>query len=491
MNRREFLELAGGFAALSALQGCASERFAGGATAMSNFAVAPMEKIRIGYIGIGERGTWAVRRVSRIPVTETAALCDLRPEAVDSARTWLVENKRPGAMREYKGRADSWKGLCDDPNVDVVYICTPAVLHAEMEIYAMNAGKHVMVEVPGAQTIDECWAIVEAAERTRRHCMMLENCVYGENELFAWNLCHKGVLGTLTHAEGGYIHNLVWRHEENPTAATNFRTQALKDRVLRGNGAVERRWGNTYPTHALGPICTYMDMNRGDRMERVSSFSSLAAAHQEYAAARYGKDAWQNRVKWLTGDMNTSVIRTARGRTIMMQVDMATPRPYSRINLIQGTKGCLYDYPLRVALSPIPGGDATGHGNGSAHTWMDGAALAALKEKYAHPLWKAAGEVAKKGGGHGGMDFMMDLRWTWCLMNGLPLDMDVYDLASWSSIVPCSAKSDMRGGEPIELPDFTRGAWRTARPQNIGTVDFGKMGLDPDKQKKDAAEMTV
>ena len=236
MNRKEFLELAGGFAALSAMQGCATGRFSGGGTAMSNFAVAPMEKIRIGYIGIGERGTWAVHRVSGIPVTETAALCDLRPEAVDSVRKWLVENKRQGVMREYKGRADSWKGLCDDPNVDVVYICTPAVLHAEMEIYAMNAVKHVMVEVPGAQTVDECWAIVETAEKTRRHCMMLENCVYGENELFAWNLCHKGVLGTLTHAEGGYIHNLVWRQEENPTAATNFRTQALKDRAMRDGG---------------------------------------------------------------------------------------------------------------------------------------------------------------------------------------------------------------------------------------------------------------
>jgi len=494
MNRREFIEMAGGLAALSAVQGCAGRWCgSGGATAMTNFAVAPMEKIRIGFIGIGERGTWAVHRISGIPVTETAALCDLRPEAVDSARKWLVENKKRGVMHEYKGRADSWKGVCDDPDVDVVYICTPAPLHAEMEVYALNAGKHVMTEVPGAQTLEECWAIVEAAEKNRRHCMMLENTVYGELELLAWNICHKGMIGTLTHAEGAYIHNLCWRHMENPTAATNFRTQTLKDRALGPGGAEVHKRGNTYPTHPLGPICTYMDMNRGDRMERVSSFSSLAAAHREFAAATYGKDEWQNKVKWLTGDMNTSVIKTAKGRTIMLQADMSTPRPYSRINLVQGTKGFYRSFPEsapQATFAKKPGGDAMGWSQKEFDLY-EGDAFKELRKKFMHPLWKAAGEVAKKGGGHGGCDFMMDLRWIWCLKNGLPLDMDVYDLASWSSIVPCSAKSDALGGEPVTLPDFTRGAWRTARPQEIGTVDYGMLGLDPSRQKKDAKEMKV
>ena len=281
-----------------------------------------------------------------------AALCDMRPEAVEESRKWLVDRKKPGAMREYKGREDSWKGVCDDPDVDVVYICAPAGLHAEMELYALGAGKHVMIEVPGAQTIDECWAIVEAAEKARRHCMMLENCVYGEMEMLAWNLCHLGLLGTLTHAEGAYIHNLVWRHLEN----------SFRNKGKYRPGDVVRKYGNTYPTHPIGPICTYMDMNRGDRMERVSSFSSLGASHQEFAAATYGKDEWQNKVKWLTGDMNTSIIKTA---------------------------------------------------------------------------------------------------------------------------------SNMRGGEPVELPDFTRGAWATAKPQNIGTVDLRKMGVDPDRLKKDERQMNV
>ncbi len=474
-----------GAAAMSvAATGCATgSRGLSGGTAMTNFAVAPMDRIRIGYIGIGERGTWAVHRIATMPGVDVAALCDLRPEAVDEARKGLAGRKAPGAMREYKGGAEVWKGVCDDPGVDVVYICTPAKLHAEMEIYALNAGKHVMVEVPGAQTVDECWAIVEATEKARRHCMMLENVCYGEMEMLAWNVCHLGLLGTLTHAEGAYIHDLCWRHVEN----------SFRNKGKYKPGDVVRRYGNTYPTHPLGPICMYMDMNRGDRMERVSSFSSLAAAHQEFAAATYGADEWQNKVKWLTGDMNTSVIKTAKGRTIMLQMDTSTPRPYSRINLVQGTKGFFRSFPEnapQAALSKKPGGDAMNWGQ-KEYELFEGEAFGKFRSKYMHPLWRDAGKAANAVGGHGGCDYMMDIRWIWCLRNGLPLDMDVYDLASWSSIVPCSASSDRRGGEPVELPDFTRGAWRTAKPQEVGSVDLRKMGIDPAKMKKDAKQMNV
>jgi len=474
-NRRDFIKGTAWMAALAAagshFGGCLS--VGGGGTSMANFRVAPMKRIRVGFIGVGERGTAAVHRVSALPGIEVAALCDLRPQQTEAAKKWLVENRRRGAMKEYKGTAEIWKGVCDDDTVDLVYICTPALLHAEMEIYALNAGKHVLTEVPGAETNEEAWAIVEACEKARRHCMMLENCCYGETEMLAWNLCHKGLLGTLTHAEGGYIHNLVWRHLED-----NFRNRRYAEKP----GTVVHRFGNTYPTHALGPICLYMDMNRGDRMERVVSLSSLSAAHTEYAAAKYAADKWQNKIQWLTGDMNTSIIKTAKGRTIMMQVDQSTPRPYSRINLIQGTKGCFYDYPPRLALVKTPGLHAE---------WMKDADYEKARLEHRHPLWKSVGEIAKKVGGHGGMDFIMDLRWAFCLQNGLPLDMDVYDLASWSSIVPCSAESDRKGGAVVELPDFTRGAWKTAKPVEIGDVDLAKMGFDAKDAKKDAAQLSV
>ena len=483
MDRREFLRGTGWMLAAAAAGGCVTHGFDGAGT-ITNFAVPPMSRIRVGFIGLGERGTGAVRRVALLPGVETAALCDLRPEAVDENRKWLNENKKPGAMREYKGDGGSYKALCEDPDVDVVYICAPAVLHARMELYAMTCGKHVLVEVPAAQNLDDCWAIVEMAEKTRRHCMMLENCVYGENELLAWNLCHQGLLGTLTHAEGGYIHLLAWRQQQD-----HFRNR------WRMELPDEHDYGNTYPTHALGPICTYMDMNRGDRMEKIMSVSSLPAAMTEFASHNYPKDAWQNRHKWLTGDMNTSIIRTAKGRTIMMQIDMATPRPYSRINMIQGTKGCFYDYPLRITFGPEAGGpnfkDPNVAWSGKGHEWFDEKRLEETRKLHMHPLYKAAGEVAKKVGGHGGMDFMMDLRWAYCLQNGLPLDMDVYDLASWSSIVPCSAESDRRGGEPVEIPDFTRGGWKTAKPVAIGSVDLEKMGIDGKNAKAASGQLKV
>ena len=329
---------------------------------MCNFAVPPMERIRVGFIGIGERGTTAVFRATGLPGVETAALADLRRDQCDRAKAWLEEKGRPGAKRVYGGAEESWKAVCDDPGVDVVYVTAPAPLHPQMILYALRAGKHVLTEVPGAQTLDEAWEIVETCEKARRHCMMLENCCYGEMEMLAWNLAHKGLLGTLVHAEGGYIHNLVWRQLEDD----------FRNRANFGGGTV-RRYGNTYPTHALGPICLYMDMNRGDRMESVVSMSSLAAAHSEFAAAKYAPDAWQNRVNWLTGDMNTSIIRTARGRTIMMQYSIDSPRPYSRINLIQGTKGCFCDYPPRLALADVPGGEAE---------WMDAAALEKARREH-------------------------------------------------------------------------------------------------------------
>ena len=476
-SRREFLKGTAWMAAVAAAGAeCGGCMSIGGARPMSNFAAAPLKKIRVGIIGIGERGTAAVHRIALIPGCEFTALCDLRPEAVEQALKWLKDKGKPVPEFRFSGKEDSWKGLAD-ADLDLVYICTPAPLHCMMECYSLRAGKHVLTEVPGAQTNEEAWQIVEACEKVGRHCMMLENCCYGEMEMLAWNLCHKGLLGTLTHAEGGYIHNLVGRQLE-----THFRTRANQALAARAPGSAVRAWGNTYPTHALGPICLYMDMNRGDRMERVVSMSSLAAAKQEFAQAKYRPEDWQNKLRWDTGDMNTSVIKTAKGRTIMMQVDMSTPRPYSRINLIQGSKGCFRDYPPRLALAKTPGAHAG---------WLDDKEFAKAREEHKHPLWKSVGEIAKKVGGHGGMDFVMDLRWAYCLQNGLPLDMDVYDLASWSAIVPCSAESDRRGGVPVSIPDFTRGAWRNAKPQAIGDVDLKRMGFDPAAAKKDSAQLST
>ena len=470
MERREFLKGTAWMGAAALAGGCAGLMKLGNDGSMSNFRVAPIKRVRVGIIGLGDRGSAAVQRLARIPGLELKALCDLRPEMIAKSQKWLADNKFPKAPLEFGGKDDSWKGL-SDADIDLVYITAPANLHCEMEVYSMFAGKHVLTEVPGAQTEDQAWEIIEACEKSRRHCMMLENCCYGEEELLAWNLVHQGLLGTVTHAEGGYIHNLTWRRMED-----SFRNR--NSHKTQGTGA-----GNPYPTHALGPICLYMDMNRGDRMDYLVSLSSKHATMTEYAREKFAPDAWQNQLKMTAGDMNTSIIKTALGRTIMMQYDTTTPRPYSRINFIQGSKGAFGSYPLRMAYAKTPGADA-------CHQWFGEKQLAETREKYKHPLWKQVGEIAKKVGGHGGMDFIMDLRWAFCLQNGLPLDMDVYDLASWSSVVWASAASDRAGGKPVSLTDFTRGAWRMAKPQPIGNVDLKSMGFK-DVEVKSSAQLNV
>ena len=469
VDRRGFLRdvsLVALAAAGAEMAGCASF---GSSGAMSGFRAAPMPKIRLGFIGIGERGLAAVSRVTILPGIESAAFCDLRPERVDLAVKNVTERKLPGAKRRYEGREDSWKGLCDDPGVDVVYIATPAGLHPRIALYAMRAGKHVLTEVPASYRIEELWEIVETSETTRRHCMMLENCCYGEMEMLALNLCKLGLLGDLVHGEGAYIHDLrqynygTWddataRSKDTDNAYWNFWR-------LRHNS---QHKGNQYTTHGLGPLCWYMDINRGDRFDYLVSLESEQRNFEAYAKANFPKD-WRATHKVEMGDMNTMLIKTKLGRSIMIQHDVSSPRPYSRINTITGTKGILADYPYRVGWEEKSGG--------GVHKFFDEKRAAEVREQYKHPLWKQAGELAKRMGGHGGMDFLMVLRLAYCLQNGLPLDENVYDLASWCCLCELSEKSVRSGSEPQSIPDFTCGGWRTAKPIGDLSIDLGRMGF--------------
>jgi len=275
--------------------------------------------------------------------------------------------------------------------------------------------------------------------------MMLENCCYGEDELLALSLARNGLLGELVHGDCGYIHEL----RAGLTDGTYYKEYPFE--------YFKTHAGNSYPTHGLGPICQYMGINRGDRFERLVSLGSNEFGLTSFIKEKYGESDPRARYPYKTGDMNTTVIRTEKGRTIMVQYGRYSPRPYSRINLITGTKGTLTSYPLRVALSP------------NWHEWLDDKQLAELKAKYTHPLWNKIGEIVGKNGGHGGMDYIMDYRLSHCLLNGLPLDQDVYDGVTWSSLVELTERSVLKDGASVEVPDFTRGAWRTAPP--LGIVD--------------------
>ncbi|MBR4604224.1 MAG: Gfo/Idh/MocA family oxidoreductase [Kiritimatiellae bacterium] len=473
LNRRDFLKGTAWMGATAALAGCVSQAAKlvspGGMTA---FSVAPIDEVRVGVVGLGMRGPGAVHRLASIPGVRVAALCDLYPERVAAQQAWLRDNGKPEA-REYSGE-EGYKALCES-DLDLVYVVTPWALHTPVALYAMEHGKHAAIEVPSAMNMEECWALVETAERTGRHCMQLENCCYGEVEMLTLNLVRQGLLGELVHGEGAYIHDLRELNYLDPAKGGYQGYWRLK-----WNAA---HFGNPYPTHGLLPIMQAMNVNRGDRLDYLTCVSSNQIGMDLYAKKVFGEGSWQADLHPKCGDMSTTVIRTAKGRTIMVQHDVTSARPYSRINLVSGTQGILSDYPLRIAMTAKPGE--------GAHSWFSAEEVERVRQEYHHPLWKVAGELAVKMGGHGGMDFLMDLRLCYCLQNGLPLDMDVYDLAASCSLCELSERSALNRGEPQDVPDFTRGGWKTATPLGIESVDLEKLGITIDDVQKDSSQLSV
>ena len=474
-DRREFLKGTAWMGLAAAAAGCQMDKVCfGGGAPMAGFAVPPMDRIRIGFVGVGNRGTAAVRRLSAMPGVEVSAVCDLTEDDLKRSLEFLAE-KKIREPRKFLGPL-AYKDLCQWDGIDVIYACTPWKLHLPVAVEAMECGKHALVEVPATMDVEGCWELVETSERTKRHCMMLENCCYGETEMLALNMCRLGVLGETVYGEAGYLHSTEVRGEK----FSKFRAEWYQTHK-----------GNFYPTHGLGPVAQYMNINRGDRFDYLNSMDTMSVGD----LIRQGDPRWNGENleefrKFVVGAYNASLLRTVKGKMIMLNISCHTPHPYSRINTIQGTHGIMMDYPLRIDIEDIPGSGPHEQKDDESRLWHEGyarARTAELREKYKHPLWKIAGDVAKRVGGHGGMDFIMDLRWVYCLRNGLPLDMDVYDLASWSCICEITEKSQAKRGAPVEVPDFTRGAWKTMKPLGIETIDLKKAGLD---NVGDAGEQT-
>jgi len=415
---------------------------------MCGYAAPKLDKVRVGIVGLGMRGPGAVSRLSVIEGVEINALCDKYPDRVDKAQKILQKEGLPAA-KAYSGN-EGWKAMCESKDLDLIYITTPWSLHTPMAVYAMKNGKHAATEVPAAKTLDECWELVETSEKTKQHCMMLENCCYDFFEQLTLNMVRHGMLGELIHAEGAYIHDLRDLNFDKNGYADMWR--------LRENAS---RNGNLYPTHGLGPIAQCMNINRGDQTEHLVSMSTNDFMMKDIAKGRAATDPiYQEFVnKPYRGNMNTTLIRTRKGKTIMVQHDVTSPRPYSRIHLISGTKGAASKWPSPERI-------AFGHG------WIKKEELDALYEKYTTPLVRHIGDIAKEVGGHGGMDFIMDWRLIDCLRNGLPLDQDVYDAALWSAIAPLSETSVAKRSRTVDVPDFTRGAWTTNKPVSL-TLDGG------------------
>ena len=455
-SRREFLKGTAWMGAAALAAGCVSRGNAlcsGVGAPMHGFRVPPMKRVRVGVIGVGGRGAPAVQRLSKIPGCSVTAISDINPERLDAVQKWLKKQGRPVA-REWSrdGREDAWKGLCDWEGVDVVYSCTPRPLHCPINVYAMAAGKHVMQEVPGVFSLDECWETVEAAEKYRRHCYMLENCCYGEYEMLAFNLIKKGMLGEIVQAEVCYTHdqrNLQY----NP-----------KDGVFWRIKRHQTHHGNYYPPHGLVPAGKCLDINRGDRFDYLVSMETKSASFEAFGQANFPVGDWRHDAKMVKGDINTCLMRTVNGKVLQLVHNVCTPTPYDRGNKYLGTKGTI----LGIMDDTYRVGFETKVGDNGAHRYFDAAKAAKVREEYRHPIWKVAGEVARKVGG---MDFIMDLRWVYCLQNGLPMDTDVYDLATYSSVVELSERSVNSGSRPVEFPDYTRGGWKTAKPFTVDEMD--------------------
>lgn len=412
---------------------------------MCGYAAPKLEKVRIGFIGLGNRGPGAVMRTSKIEGVDIKALCDLRPEKANGAKKKLLEATKAFNPDVYTGNENEWKKMCERADIDLIYIATPWHLHTPMAVYAMQHGKHVATEVPAAVTVEECWQLVETSEKTRKHCVILENCCYDFFELLTLNMARQGWFGEIVHGEGAYIHDLL---EGNFSKDKYWNMWRLKENF---------RNGNLYPTHGLGPVAQVMNINRGDKMDYLVSMSShdfmMGAKAKELAAKDDFYKPYAN--KRYRGNMNTTIIRTRKGRTIMLQHDVTSPNVYSRIHKISGTKGSCLKYPL-------PGKIAKGH-----EDWISAEEYKKLEEKYTPPIVKKVGEMAKQVGGHGGMDFLMDWRMIDCLRNGIPVDMDVYDAAAWSAIAPLSEKSVAKRSNSVDVPDFTSGAWKTNQPVDV------------------------
>ena len=460
LNRRNFLKKttlsAASLYLASTSLACTQENEANpsGGTYMGDFQAPKLDKVRIAMIGVGARGSGHARQLAAIEGTEIVAIADLYEDLVDRS----VRNcQEAGAGRHqniqrYFGEESLWKKMLEEVKPDAVFIATNWKNHAPMALEVMKQGAHAFVEVPIALTVEEMWDLVNTSERTKKHCMMMENVNYGREELLYLNMCRQGVIGEILHAEAAYIHELRSQMEEQERGTGSWRSPHYAYRN-----------GNLYPTHGLGPVAQYMNLGRGeDQFATLVSFSSPARGRKLYAEKNYSADHKWNQLKYEGGDINTSIVKSTLGKTIMIQWDETSPRPYTRHNLVQGTSGILAGFPTRIALEGGVEG-ATENQN----RWAEGEQLDKIYEQYEHPMYKRLGALAQKMGGHGGMDFMMLYRIVECLRTGEALDQNVYEGCLWSAVAPLSEASVAQGGMPQQFPDFTRKQWANTKPLGI------------------------
>jgi predicted dehydrogenase len=443
LHRREFLKISGAAAMAGAVVASAREARAAAQSGYATwpFKVAPIPMVRIGFVGVGLQGTSHVQNLVQIPGCRVTAICDVDPARIAIATKVITDAGHPAPAVYTRGERD-FERLCETEDLDLVYTATPWEWHVPVMLAAMKNGKHAATEVPAAMSVDDCWAMVEAAEKYQKHCILQENCNYDRPEMMVYHMASQGVFGEIIHAEGAYLHDL--------------RGIKFQD---KSEGLWRRAWdtkfnGNTYPTHGLGPIANCLNNNRGDRFDYMVSMTGPSHGLADWRKEHVAADSPKQQERYICGDINLSLLKMQSGKTLVVQHCTNLPRPYSRINLVQGTKGLFMGYPNRVY---VEGQSA------KADQWDD---MAGWMAKYDHPLWTEIQQKAA-GAGHGGMDFIEDWRLIKCLNEGTPTDFNVYDAAAISAVVGMSAQSVAKNGQPVSFPDFTRGKWKTSAPWAI------------------------
>ena len=436
-NRRDFIRIGALAGAGLALEGISKKTSAKQLTcpAPAQTAAPALEVVRVGIIGVGGRGTGHVENLLGIDNVEIRAVCDVVPDRVANVQK-MVQDKGQPKPKGYTDGDYDFRRLCEQEDLDIIYIASPWLWHVPMCKTALLNGKHAACEVPLSVSSEGCWELVEVSEKTGKYCIMLENCCYGESELLALNMIRKGVFGEMVHGACGYLHDL-----------RGIKFSGEHEGTWRLEHSIERN-GNLYPTHGLGPIAECADINRGDQFDFLVSMSSKSVGLNAYAAEHFGEMDPRTTQPYALGDVNTSIIRTKNDITITLVHDCNLPRPYSRINLVQGSKGLMRSYPEQTVYV---------EGRSEPHKWDP---MSKYQPEFQHKLWKEMGNDARERG-HGGMDYIMNWRLIDSLRNGRYPDFDVYDGAAWSVVSELSERSVANRSKPVDFPDFTRGAWKT------------------------------
>ncbi|HQZ17280.1 MAG TPA: Gfo/Idh/MocA family oxidoreductase, partial [Vicinamibacteria bacterium] len=437
ITRRGFMEAGGAASVAAALAGSSDALPAVAAGPADFFRTAPIPLLRIGFVGCGLQGTEHIKNLLDIEGVELRAVCDIVPEKTERAQKLAKEAGKREPKAFTRGPRD-FERLCAEEDLDLVYTATPWEWHVPVMLAAMKNGKHAATEVPAAQTVEDCWKLVETAEKLEKHCILMENCCYDRPELMVLHMVRKGLFGEAMHAEVGYQHDL---------RAIKFED---RDEGLWRRAHATRLNANLYPTHGLGPAAQAMDVNRGDQFDYLVAMASASRGLQDFQREHLPADDPRRKERYVLGDVHTAMIKTKLGKTIYLVHDTNLPRPYARYNVFQGSKGIYSGFPPRFYFD----------GQQPAHRYKP---LDDFAAQWDHPLWKADRVINAKHG-HGGMDFLEDLRLVECLQQGLPTDFDVYDAASWSCMVELTARSTASRSKPVDIPDFTRGRWKSRAP---------------------------